>query len=91
MQVPPAQQTWPIPPQAAHVPPDVQIKLLVAQLDPQHGWFAAPHATQLPPEQVYPLSEQAFPAQHTCPAPPQVAHVFDAQTVPPEQTFPQHG
>ncbi len=51
-QVPPAQQTWPSPPHVAHWPAEVQIKLLEPQLDPQQGWLAAPHWTQLPPEQV---------------------------------------
>jgi hypothetical protein len=91
VQVPPAQHTWPMPPHAAQVPPVAQMRLLVLQLDPQHGWVAAPHITQVPPEQVYPLVEQAFPAQHGWFAPPQVVQVLDAQTVPPEQTFPQHG
>jgi len=67
------------------------MRLLVLQLDPQHGWVAAPHVTQVPPEQVYPLVEHAFPPQHGWFAPPQVVQVPDAQTVPPEQTFPQHG
>ncbi len=49
---PPAQQTCPTPPHVAHLPADVQMRLLELQLEPQQGWLAPPHATQLPPEQV---------------------------------------
>jgi hypothetical protein len=40
---------------------------------------------------VYPLAVQTLPAQQGCAEPPQALQVLDAQTVPPEQMFPQQG
>lgn len=92
LQVLAAQQGWPTPPHSAHVVEAVtQIVPACVQELPQHGSLSAPHALQVPPEQVVPEALQTLPAQQTWPDPPQATQLLPEHTDPPEQMFPQQG
>jgi hypothetical protein len=67
------QHGWPVPPQAAQVPP-AQMNPDPQVLPPQQGWLAPPQARQLPPSHARLALPHVLPVQHGWPLPPQAAH-----------------
>jgi hypothetical protein len=97
LQLLPAQQGCPVPPQTPQVPRPAPLQPSPAlQARPsQQAWLAAPHWVQTPaapPLQKVLGAVHSPPAQHWLPAPPQFAPMFwqaPAVQVPPEgQAWP---
>lgn len=64
LQVPPAQQAWPIDPQAPQRPP-AHVRVAPAQvLAAQQGWPDIPQAAHMPPEHTDVGLSQRAPPQH---------------------------
>lgn len=93
LQASPAQQGWPWPPHATHIPAALQAALALHERPPQQGWPISPQATQRSP--VIPmgggaqtvsgpaqLSPWRTPAQHPLPTEPQLAHSPAPHTPP---------
>lgn len=82
LQMPPAQQGWPAPPQGLQTSAE-QIRVVVLQVSPvQHTSPAPPQATHFPPTQNRLEPVHTSPVQHSSPAPPQVPQLPPAHTPP---------
>lgn len=86
----PAQQGWPLAPQALQLPPEQTVPVALHELPAQQGWSMPPHATQVELEQTE-APVQTFP-QHGWLTFPHAWHMPPVpQIAPVLQDVPQQG